>query len=419
MEENNKDCSSLEHENTNAISFCPKCGIYLCKKCEIIHSKLLITHVIVNFDNNLDDNFTGFCIEKEHQNKLEFFCKNQNQVCCAACISKIKKNEIGNHKDCDVVLIEDIKNEKINKLNDNIKYLEKISKDIKEAHNKIVKILENTNTYKEKITKQIQKIFTKIRNELNNREDQLLFEVENKFSNLYMNEEILKQSEKLPNKVKISLEKGKNIDKNNKETELNSIIYQCLNIENNIKEINMIYEKIKNYENISNINYYFYAEKEEEITNILENIKNFGKICFPKKIKDYNLTKSLSLNSGICSIIILSNNDIAVGKRNGELVILDSIELKEITKIQAHVGGNTSIYSLLELEDKSIMTCGGHKTMKNYIYNYENKILIESQELICKDNSGYICRVIELPNHNLVSTDCANILIWKKDNKLR
>ena len=69
MEENNKYCSSLEHENTNAISFCPKCGIYLCKKCEIIHSKLLITHVIVNFDNNLDDNFTGFCIEKEHQNK--------------------------------------------------------------------------------------------------------------------------------------------------------------------------------------------------------------------------------------------------------------------------------------------------------------------------------------------------------------
>ena len=72
------------------------------------------------------------------------------------------------------------------------------------------------------------------------------------------------------------------------------------------------------------------------------------------------------MNDGICSIIILSNNDIAIGKRNGELIIFDSMDFKEITKVQAHSGGNTSIYSLLELRDKSIITCGGNKTMKNF-----------------------------------------------------
>ena len=43
----------------------------------------------------------------------------------------------------------------------------------------------------------IQKIFTKIRNALNDREDQLLIEVDNKFEELYFNDELIKKSEKL------------------------------------------------------------------------------------------------------------------------------------------------------------------------------------------------------------------------------
>ena len=42
MEENYNLCSSTEHEKeTIALSYCPKCDIYMCKKCEISHSKLL------------------------------------------------------------------------------------------------------------------------------------------------------------------------------------------------------------------------------------------------------------------------------------------------------------------------------------------------------------------------------------------
>ncbi len=53
--------------------------------------------------------------------------------------------------------------------------------------------------------------------------------------------------------------------------------------------------------------------------------------------------------------------------------------------------------------------------MKNYNYNVKEKKLIELQELFCKDNSSYICRVIELPNNNLISSDNANIIIWQRD----
>ena len=52
----------------------------------------------------------------------------------------------------------------------------------------------------------IIKIFTKLRNVLNEREEELLKEVDNEYDEMYFNEEIIKQSEKLPNKRKISLE---------------------------------------------------------------------------------------------------------------------------------------------------------------------------------------------------------------------
>ena len=414
MENNYKLCSSTEHEKTKANSFCRKCEIYMCKKCEILHSKLLKAHEIFILEKNSDEIFTGLCNEKRHQMELEFFCKTHNQLCCAACISKIKKNEIGQHKDCDVCLIEEVKEEKIKNLKENIKFLEQLSQNIFKSINEMKIIIEKINKNKEQLKIEISNVFTKVRNELNKREDELLLEIDNKFNDLYFSDEILKKCENLPNKIKLLLEKGKNLDKEIKDDKLNLMINQCLNIENNVKDINIINENINKCKNSSNIRFFFSPQNEKEI-KFLERIRTFGRIFLSSKIKESNLKKSLNLNSGICSVIVLSNNDIAVGKRNGELMIFNSDELKEITKVQAHSGGNTSIYSLLELKDKSIITCGGNKTMKNYIYNINDKKLTETQELYCKDNSGCICRAIELPNNNLVSSDNNNIFIWKRD----
>ena len=55
----------------------------------------------------------------ETYSKLDYFCKNHNKLCCLSCIAKIKGEGIGQHKDCDVFFIKEIKDEKINKLKEN------------------------------------------------------------------------------------------------------------------------------------------------------------------------------------------------------------------------------------------------------------------------------------------------------------
>ena len=339
MEKENKLnilCSSIEHEKSNAISFCGKCRIYMCNKCEILHSKLLKNHQIFILENNFQEIFTGYCNEENHDMELEYLCKTHNKLCCAACLSKIKKNKNGEHKDCDVCLIEDIKEEKLNKLKENISNLENLSKTIEQLINEIKVFSEKIKNDKEELKNKIQNMFTKLRNELNNREEQLLFEVDKRYNEIYFNEDFIKNIEKLPNKIKLSLEKGKKLDNEHKENKLklNLLIDECIRIENNIKDINIINEKIKKCNNSINLKMKFNLETEQGIKNFIKIIKSFG-FC-PIKIKDYKLKKSINLNSGICSIIILDNQDIAVGKRNGELVIFDSTDLKEIVKVQAH-----------------------------------------------------------------------------------
>ena len=48
---------------------------------------------------------------------------------------------------------------------------------------------------KEQLKLKISKTFTQIRNIINEREDQLLLEIDNKFDDIYFNEEIIRQSQ--------------------------------------------------------------------------------------------------------------------------------------------------------------------------------------------------------------------------------
>ena len=124
----------------------------------------------------------------------------------------------------------------------------------------------------------IQKIFTNFKNALNQREDKLLLEVDSIFNNQYCNENTIKDYEKLPNKVKVLLEKSKLInDEWNDNNKLNSLINMCFDLENNIKEINLINDNVNKYKLIQNKTIDFFINNE--ISNIIiENIKSFGKI---------------------------------------------------------------------------------------------------------------------------------------------
>ena len=283
-------CSSKDDKDIDAISYCGECKIYMCNKCEKYHSKLHQNHQIYNLDKQIEDIFTGFCKEENHPNKLEFFCKNHNTLCCAACLCKISKKGIGLHKDCDVCLIEDIKDEKNDKIKSNIKYLEEISNTLQESINNMKIIFEKIIKNKEDLKLNIQNIFTKIKNVLNSREDELLIEVDKQFDNIYCNEKILEQCKKLPNKIKLSLEKSKNIEYN--EDKLSSFINECINIENNIKEINIINDSINKCKNEgeSEINFIY----EEQFNSLLENIKKLGKISI---INKHSIFYSLIINN--------------------------------------------------------------------------------------------------------------------------
>ena len=275
----NMKCSSKKHEEKEAIFYCPECRIYMCNKCENHHSELFQEHHQYNYEKNANSIFTGLCSKEGHLCKLEFFCKNHNQLCCAACIAKINKNGKGQHKDCDICIIQDIKEEKKNKLKNNIKCLEELSKTLQESLNKLKNLFEKVNKNKEELKLMIQKVFTKLRNALNDREDVLLSEVDKKFDDIYLNENIIRESENLPNRIKTSLEKGKIVElKLENDNHLNSFINDCINIENNIAEINIIDNKIKNSNSMhSECNIIFFPE-ENKIEPFLEKIRSFGKI---------------------------------------------------------------------------------------------------------------------------------------------
>ena len=291
MEEQKKKCSSKEHEKEEANFYCQECKIYMCKKCEIIHSKLCQYHNPYSLSQNIDDIFTGICKVQNHSVKLKYFCKDHNQLCCAECITKIKDDNNGQHKDCKVCNLKDITKKKKDNLNKNIETLEKISLTINQSITELTKVFQKINLNKENLKIEIQKIFTQLRNEINQREDELLLEIDQKFDNLFFKEDFIKESNMLPKKIKLSLEKGKNINNDwNDENKLILLINDCINIENNIKYINDINNNLNKCKFINSE--MKFNPGNNAINELVVKIKEFGNIFYdnfkfkqcPKKI---------------------------------------------------------------------------------------------------------------------------------------
>ena len=249
----------------------------MCNKCESIHSKLLQFHNLYKLDKEINEIFTDYCQEEKHNDLLEFYCKNHNQLCCSACIAKIKKKGKGQHTDCNVCVIEDIKEEKKNNLKDNIKILENLCTNLDESINKIKIISDKINKNKEDLKIKVQQIFTKIRTAINDREDQLLLEIDNIYKEKCFNDNII-DKDKFKNKIELSLEKGKIIDKEWDDKNLISTINDCINIEKNIEEIKIIIDNIKKYNDLNDSNINFNLEKDDEINIFLEKIKKIGQL---------------------------------------------------------------------------------------------------------------------------------------------
>ena len=385
MEANKKqNCSSKKHEDIEAIYYCIECKIYMCKKCESFHSILFQNHIPYNLDKNIDEVFTGLCKENGHFDKLNYFCKSHNELICAKCISKIKGKGNGQHNDCNVCFIEDIKEIKKNKLKENIEYLNNISKNIEQSFNELFKIYEKINENKENIKQKIQRLFTKIRNALNEREDNLLLEVDTIFNSLYFDEKIIKNNEKLPNKIKACLDKGKKMDNLwNEDNNLNSLINDCLNIENSIKEISNIDKGIKKYGETKNIDIKFYPD-EDNINNFLNTVKNYGNIYYNNKcIYNLNLRNNISLINEKNNVLLISNGQIKILHNLLKYIkSINNLEIKSPEKILPNIMYNSiKNYKLLiiDLQDGGYSGYNNVNEIKQYLNDGGNIIVTHDQ----------------------------------------
>jgi len=186
---------------------------------------------------------------------------------------------MGHHKDCDVCKIDNIENEKKKILEENIKYLQNLSNELISSINELKRKYEIISQNREDIKLEIQKKLTSIRNELNEREDELLLEVDNTFNKIYFKEEFIKENNKLPDKVKKLLDKSEEIKNNWKNNSINSMINDCIIVENEIKIIKELYDKINTINNNSLVLLEFIPESYNN-KNLETTIKNFGKINY-------------------------------------------------------------------------------------------------------------------------------------------
>ena len=140
MDNQKKKCGLKNHSEIDAIIFCNECKKYFCNKCKNNHNEMFQEHRTINL-NNSNFQFIDKCKENNYNNKLEFYCKNHNTLCCAYCITKNKEKGYGQHSDCNVCLIETIKDEKKNKLKQNINQLEEIYNQIENSISGIKKLM--------------------------------------------------------------------------------------------------------------------------------------------------------------------------------------------------------------------------------------------------------------------------------------
>lgn len=217
METPKKKCSSETHQDKEAVSYCSKCDIYMCKKCQIFHSEL-------------------------------FTSKHSSSIFEESKFSNLNES---NELPC----LDDLQ------LNEDIKYLKNYSNKLKDINDKLNLELEKINKIKEDSIIKTQKYFTQLRNELNKIEDEILLEIDKQYEKVPLNEKI-KNNYLLLNKIKLAL------NKNN--FNLKSLVNECKNTPLNNNDI-------KN----DNLKFDYLIPEEKEIIDIDEKIRNLFKPSEP------------------------------------------------------------------------------------------------------------------------------------------
>ena len=417
MEKTIQKCSSNKHKGIDAVSYCKNCKLYLCNKCKNMHSEFYDNHILCSLDKDSNDIFINECqLENHDKLELNFFCKNHNTLCCAYCVNKINNFGFGEHFKCDFCHINDIKEEKKNQLKQNIYLLEDLSKNIEKILSELKVVIEKMNNNKDDLKINIQKLFTKIRTALNEKEDKLLLQVEELYKNESFTEDIIKESEKLPNKIKLSLEKSKILEKEWKDNNLSNYINNCIFIENNIKEINKINNIIQKEKTNKN-NIIKFKIKENIVNNILEQIDYIGSIILEDEdlYKHFNISLKnpiYVLNNNkqeIWCITYLTDGRLASCSEDNSIIIYNKKTYLPDLIIKEH---SNSVLYIIQLSTGILASCSRDNNIK--LFN----IIGNEYEVIQTLNyhTRTVFRVIELKNNNLAScSDDGSIIFYNRD----
>ena len=142
---------------------------------------------------------------------------------------------------------------------------------------------------------------------MNDREDQVLLDIDKKFDEVYFNfnEDTMKEYDKLPNKINLLINKGKIFEKEWNDDKLNFMINDCLNFEKNFEEIKLAKGKIQKINSNQNKNIVFLPEKEK-LDEFINNIKSFGIMDFStykfdKIFKEMKMNTKINTSKKICS----------------------------------------------------------------------------------------------------------------------
>ena len=124
----------------------------------------------------------------------------------------------------------------------------------------------------------------------------MLLEVDNVYNKFFIDDNIINKSDKLPNKIKSVLGKGKLIDEGrNNNMKLNMLINDCINVENSSQEINTIYDFIEKSNSNKNIKIMFIPD-DNGINEFIKVIGSYGNISDDYIQIDSKLVSNLDMN---------------------------------------------------------------------------------------------------------------------------
>ena len=298
--------------------------------------------------------FSGFCEINEHNAELQYFCKTHNKLCCAKCVTEAKFQ----NSSCVFVSNEEIRGEKNKILKENIQLLEFLKKKSFKKPKETLEIISNKiKEEKEKLKLKINNVMKAIKKLLREREKELLLEVEKYYEITNLN-----------NIIEITLEKGKRTDKDWCHNDLIFLINDCLNIENNLKEIKQNLTIYNSEDSLIEL-------KLDLSLPITMNVLNYSlpmKIGFDEfleKMKDFGRIKMVKdLTFQTCPCYNIKDNIIIKNKDNYCTSIckveLESFQLEYIWKIKILKTGDN--YNGIYIGITTIDCCKSNNCKNSY-----------------------------------------------------